>query len=299
MISPSVPPLTARMVAARRSATVFIVRPAEVASHRAVSSANPAGSRVAAINATRFCGARGVSTQSRLGRIASAQTSISAQTRRLLANDTPPRGSSGRSRACIGRHQSALPLSSAPLASHRCCHVPPGWPANQSSSRTSPVRRRGPPAVSAPGTGRRAAEPTTPRGPVRSPARTAPLVGAGTAATAAACRGRSEHPTRPRSARWGPPTRSRPSRAADRTTRPASRGRYTLAAAAGADCRGTIDPADGSPTAPGRPRRWCASTPAITSPGIGVRYSWVVDRWACPRTHCTSVNGNSGSRAIR
>ena len=59
-----------------------------------------------------------------------------------------------------------------------------------------------------------------------------------------------------------------------------------------------------APAAPARRtgsrcRAWNASTASITSSGSGFRYSWVVDRWACPSTHCTSVSGIAGSRAIR
>ena len=90
----------------------------------------------------------GQSTQSRLGRITSAPASRSAQTRRLLEVDTPARGFRGRAQASSGRHHSALPIASAPQASHRCCHVSPGCSHSQSSSRTSPSRRRRPAARS-------------------------------------------------------------------------------------------------------------------------------------------------------
>jgi hypothetical protein len=142
VISRRVPPFTARMVPARRSAAVVIVRPAGDVAQSAASSANPFGSRTRVMIETRFCGARGVSTHSRLGRITSAATSSSAQTRRLLAVDTPQRGFSGRAQASSGRHQSALPAASAPLASHRCCQLPPGCSLSQSSSRANPSRRR-------------------------------------------------------------------------------------------------------------------------------------------------------------
>ena len=142
VISRRVSPLTARMVAARRRAAVFIVRPAGDAAHSADSSAKPRGSRARAMTATRFCGARGVRTQSRLGRITSAPASRSAQTRRLLEADTPARGLRGLAQASSGRHHSALPIASAPLTSHRCCHVSPGCSPSQSSSRTSPRWRR-------------------------------------------------------------------------------------------------------------------------------------------------------------
>ena len=129
------PPLTARMVAARRNAAAFIVRPAEEPSHNAANAANPSGSRIVVINATRFCGARGVSTQPTLGRITSAQIRCSTQTLRLLDVETPHCAPSGRSCASNGRHQSALPRASAPLARHRCCHVAPGWLLSQVSNR--------------------------------------------------------------------------------------------------------------------------------------------------------------------
>ncbi len=125
-----------------RRAAVFIVRPAGVAAHSAESSAKPRGSRARAMMATRFCGARGVRTQSRLGRITSAPISSSAQTRRLLEVDTPARGLRGRAQASSGRHHWALPAASAPLTSHRCCHVSPGCSTSQSSSRANPSRRR-------------------------------------------------------------------------------------------------------------------------------------------------------------
>jgi len=67
----------------------LIVRPAGEASQSATSSEKPSGSRSFAMFGTRFCGARGLSTQSRLGRITSVQTSMSAQTRRLLERVTP------------------------------------------------------------------------------------------------------------------------------------------------------------------------------------------------------------------
>src|SRR5665647_1155590 len=63
----SVPPLTAKMVAARRNAAACSDRPADDASQNVISSAKPSGSRSLAINGTRFTGARGFSTQSRLG----------------------------------------------------------------------------------------------------------------------------------------------------------------------------------------------------------------------------------------
>jgi len=148
VISRSVPPLTARMAAARRNAAAFMVRPAGDAAHNDASSANPRGSRARAMTATRFCGARGVRTQSRLGRITSAPVSSSAQTRRLLEVDTPARGFRGRAQASSARHHSALPIASAPLTSHRCCHVSPGCSASQPNNRTSPSRRRARPTRS-------------------------------------------------------------------------------------------------------------------------------------------------------
>ncbi len=88
VISRNVPPFMARIVAARRSAAGH-VRPAGEASQSATSSEKPSGSRSFAMFGTRFCGARGLRTQSRLGRITSVQTSMSAQTRRLLERVTP------------------------------------------------------------------------------------------------------------------------------------------------------------------------------------------------------------------
>ncbi len=137
----SVPPLTTKMVAARRKAAAFMVRPAGEASQRAPSSAKPSGSRSFAINGTRFCGACGLKIHSKLGRITSAQTSMSAQTRRLLDVDTPPWDLWGRAHASIGFHQSAFPAAFAPLASHRSCQVSPDCSDNQPSSRTIPSRR--------------------------------------------------------------------------------------------------------------------------------------------------------------
>jgi hypothetical protein len=89
VMSRSRPPLTARMVAARRNAADFIVRPAGEASQRADSSVKTGGSRASAMRLTSVWGTRGVSTQSRDGRITPATTSMTAQTRRLLEFDTP------------------------------------------------------------------------------------------------------------------------------------------------------------------------------------------------------------------
>ena len=119
-----------------------MVRPAGEASQRAPSSAKPSGSRSVAMSGTRFCGACGLRIQSKVGRITSAQTSMSAQTRRLLDKVTPQWGLCGRAQASIGFHQSAFPAASAPLASHRCCQVSPGWSDSQPNSRAIPSRRR-------------------------------------------------------------------------------------------------------------------------------------------------------------
>jgi hypothetical protein len=80
------------------------------------------------MSVARWCGAKGVRSQCRLGRIASAQTSRFRLTRRLLVTDTddPCRMLPDCSRSKDGRHHSALPSASAPLACHRSCHVWPG-----------------------------------------------------------------------------------------------------------------------------------------------------------------------------
>ena len=122
------PPLAATMVAARRMIVLAIVAPAPDAEQRAASSAKPSWSRTRAMSVARWWGANGVRSQCRLGRIASAQTSRFRLTRRLLVTDTddPRRMLPDCNRSSDGRHQSALPKASAPLACQRSCHVWPG-----------------------------------------------------------------------------------------------------------------------------------------------------------------------------
>ena len=130
--------MAARIVAARRRADLVIVELAPQALSRADRSAKPSGSRTRAMSAARWWGAKGVSSQPRPGRIAcadqqvqlfsSAQTSRFRLTRRLLVTDTddPRRMLPDCNRSSDGRHQSALPKASAPLACQRSCHVWPG-----------------------------------------------------------------------------------------------------------------------------------------------------------------------------
>jgi hypothetical protein len=132
------------MVAARRSAERAIVDPAPEVAQREDNSAKPPVSRTRARSVARWCGANGVSSQPRLGRIASAPISRSRLTRRLLVTDTdaPYRWLPDCSRSMDGRHQSAFPSSSAPLALQRSCHVHPGWSASQPTTDTTPRVRR-------------------------------------------------------------------------------------------------------------------------------------------------------------
>jgi len=143
-MSPIRPPLAATIVAARRRADLVIVEPAPDVRQREDSSAKPSGSRTRARSVARLCGANGVSSQPRLGRIASAQISRCRLTRRLLVTDTdePYLWLPDCNRSSHGRHQSALPNSSAPLARQRSCHVCPGCPASQSTTDTNPRLRR-------------------------------------------------------------------------------------------------------------------------------------------------------------
>jgi hypothetical protein len=138
------PPLAATIVAARRRADLVIVEPAPELRQREDSSAKPSGSRTRARSEARWCGANGVNSQPRLGRTASAQISRSRLTRRLLVTDTddPYRWLPDCNRSSHGRHQSALPSPSAPLACQRSCHVSPGKPASQSTTDTNPRSRR-------------------------------------------------------------------------------------------------------------------------------------------------------------
>ena len=117
VMSRRVPPLTARIVAARRSAAIFIVRPAGMPHTTRTSSANPAGSRSRAINGTRFCGARGVSTQPRLGRITSALTMTCAQHTKVARH-----GHAVAILDPVGKPAPAPP-------SRRCPSSPRRWPA--------------------------------------------------------------------------------------------------------------------------------------------------------------------------
>jgi hypothetical protein len=82
------PPLAATIVAARRNADFVIVELAPDVRQRDDRSAKPSGSRTRARSVARLCGANGVSSHPRLGRIASAPISRSRLTRRLLVTDT-------------------------------------------------------------------------------------------------------------------------------------------------------------------------------------------------------------------
>ena len=72
VMSATAPPLAAMMTAIRCSATRVVDSPTGLAWHRAVSSANPTGSRVRAISAASRFGVAVVSSQARPGRITSA-----------------------------------------------------------------------------------------------------------------------------------------------------------------------------------------------------------------------------------
>lgn len=233
--------------------------------------------RSPAISGTRFCGARGVITHSTVGRITSALISSCAQTRRPLDVATPQGRRSGRSQVSSGRHQPALPSSSAPLACHRCCHVRPGCAANQSSKCTRQSHRRRPPAA--------------PNGVLNRRSINSCWVCsvAGHDDTAGLGGNRSHN-----SCMSGPIAAGAAGAVTARAAESISCG--AVLTADGRTAR-RVSPAGRRSTAPAavrrRPRRrsddacvdgW-ARTPAMTSPGIGVKYSWVVDKCACPSTH--------------
>ena len=139
VMSASMPPLAARMTAARRSVRVRAVldtAAAEPPSHSARSRANPSGSRSADMaRASSACSHPPATSQARDGRTMPAQTAvIKAETSaEVTGTASPGTGSASRRASC--RH--AAPAASAPLASQRCCQLPPSWPCSQSSSAPS------------------------------------------------------------------------------------------------------------------------------------------------------------------
>ena len=129
----SMPPLAARIIAARRS---VCVRAAFAAwppwPHRPASWAKPCGSRNAAMALDRSASYPAVSSQASEGRTMSPQTAtVSAQGTSLAC---PPRQLSH----WPGSRSHPAPAASAPLASQRCCQLPPSWACSQSSRPSRP-----------------------------------------------------------------------------------------------------------------------------------------------------------------
>lgn len=83
-----------------------------------------------------------VSSQASDGRTPSAPTTASRELVISSRRDEEyfPARSSHRAGPCA----QASPAASAPLASHRCCQLAPGWSSSQSNSSESPRRRCGP-----------------------------------------------------------------------------------------------------------------------------------------------------------
>jgi hypothetical protein len=117
-----------------------------LASHRAVSSAKPAGSRVRVISAANRFGVAVVSSQARPGRITSAHISDSRPVPSTAASNRQSNDVLAL-RHRIGKPlQSMRPSRSAPLASQRCCQVSPGWVCSQSTTIRTPRLRLSSPA---------------------------------------------------------------------------------------------------------------------------------------------------------
>jgi len=141
VMSVTVPPLAAMMAAIRCNATRVVDSPTGLASQRAVSSANPLGSRVRAISAASRVGVAVVSSQARPGRITSAQINDSrpvpstAVSNRQSNDVVALRHRTGKPR------QSTRPSLPTPLASHRCCQVSPGCASSQSTTMRTPRLR--------------------------------------------------------------------------------------------------------------------------------------------------------------
>ena len=138
VMSASMPPLAARMTAARRSVRVRAVldtAAAEPPSHSARSRVNPPGSRSADMaRASSACSHPPATSQAREGRTTPAPTAvIKAETSAEATGTARPDRLSQLPGSC--RH--AGPAASDPLASQRCCQLPPSWPASQSSSAPS------------------------------------------------------------------------------------------------------------------------------------------------------------------
>lgn len=144
VMSLTMPPLAAMMVAIRRSAPSLVWVLAGSLRQNATSAANPSGSRLRAISAVRICTVPGFSSHDRLGRITSPLIS---------GKIPPPRASksffglwqskpSRCSHSIARRRQAMLPAASAPLTSHRSCQVRPGCCSSQRRILPRPTLRR-------------------------------------------------------------------------------------------------------------------------------------------------------------
>ena len=144
VMSRTMPPLAAMMVAIRRSALFLVWVLAGSLRQTDTSSANPSGSRLRAISAVRICTVPGVRSHDRLGRITSPLISTRMALPRAsksffsLAQAAPSRRSHPMTRC----RQAMLPAASAPLTSHRSCQVCPGWCSSQRRIFPMPARRR-------------------------------------------------------------------------------------------------------------------------------------------------------------
>ncbi len=126
VMSATAPPLAAMMTATRCRATRVVDSPTGLAWHRAVSSANPTGSRVRAISAASRFGVAVVSSQARPGRSTSAHINDSRPVPNTMVSNLQSHDVVAL-RHRIGKPlQSSRPSWSAPLARHRCCQVSPG-----------------------------------------------------------------------------------------------------------------------------------------------------------------------------
>ena len=147
-MSPTRPLLAATIAAIRRSDRSRVSGLTCPASQACRSMPKPAGSRVRAISPVRSCSPERASSHPGSGRITSPQTRRSSPAPR----PRPWRSLAGSLPAAVSHpvavsRQSAA--SAAPEAAQRSCHVPPGWPASQSS--TCPRQRdrcRCPPRLS-------------------------------------------------------------------------------------------------------------------------------------------------------
>ena len=245
-----------------------------------------------AISAARFRGAAGqLSSQldARPDHIGADQHQQRRRRRAARAWPCPAPGSRCGAPASRrpGSRQSAA--SSAPLASHRSCQLPPGWASSQLTTLTRPSRRLCWLSGLSSGNGGASSRAST-------CCRVARVAGhdeaAGRGGNAgqqfrAVCRLRRCRPLAGAGSGAGPGGR-------------ASGGHRGVLAEQHRQALGPIPGRRRRP--PGRRSRWRAwnaSIASITSPGSGFRYRCVVDRCAWPITHCRSVSGIAGSRAIR